>query len=99
MEGNDAYEGGNYHRMTPQHRRRRKLYKLLSARFLAGSNARLLNAELGEPGTIELVPRVLERIHQCSDGRSADSPLLLSLYFELMKSWKMPELYEHRGSF
>ena len=91
--GNDNISG-----LTPQQRRRRKLYKMLSARHAASSNARHLNAELGELGIIKLVPRVLERIHQCSGDRSTDTPPL-SLFFELMKSWKMPELYEHRGSY
>ncbi|EJK62826.1 hypothetical protein THAOC_16547 [Thalassiosira oceanica] len=82
--------------MTPQQRRRRKLYNLLSTWHAEGSNARHLNAELGEGAfTTKLVPRVLESIGQCSVDRSTDTPTPLSLYFELMKSWKMPELYEH----
>ena len=97
MERNDDYEGGNDSGLTPQQRRRRKLYKMLSTRHVEGSNAFHLDAELsGEPGIIKLVPRVLERVQQCSVDRSADSSLPLSLHFELMKSWKMPELYEHR---
>ena len=96
VERNDHYAGGNFLGKTPQQRRRGKLYNMLSARHVAGSFARLLNAELGESGIIKLVPRVLERIQQCLGDRSADSPSPLSLLFELMKSQKLPELYEHR---
>ena len=99
VDWNDDYEGGNIPGLTPQQRRRGKLYKMLSARHAAGSNAFHLNAELGEgPDIIKLVPRVFERIQQCSGDRSEDSPLPISLLFELVKSWKMPELYEHRES-
>ena len=94
--GNDNIPG-----LTPQQRRRRKLYKMLSARHATSSNARHLNAELGEgePGIIKLVPRVLERIQQCSGDRSVFSSSPLSLLFELMRSWKMPELYDHLEAF
>ena len=95
VELNDDFEGGKTSGFTPQQRRRRKLYKMLSAQHALGSNARHLNAELGEGAfVIKLVPRVLERIQQCSGDRSEDSPLPISLLFELMK-----ELYEHRESF
>ncbi|EJK55140.1 hypothetical protein THAOC_25156, partial [Thalassiosira oceanica] len=97
VERNDHYRGGNFRGMTPQQRRRRKLYDLFSARHAKGSNARHLNAELGEGAfTTKLVPRVLECIEQCSVDRSTDAPAPLSLYFELMRSWKMPELHEYR---
>ena len=100
LEEDDDYEGGNIYGLTPQQRRRRKLYEMLSTRHAEGSNARHLNAELGEgPFVAKLVPRVLERVQQYSGDRSADSSLPLSLLFELMKSWKMSELYEHRESF
>ena len=60
IAGNDRY-------MTPQQRRHCKLYQLLSTRHAEGSNARHLNAELGEETDItKLVPRVLERVGLCS---------------------------------
>ena len=100
VECGDSYVGVNYSGMTPQERRRCKLYKMLSSRHAVGSNARHLNSELGV-GTFvtKLVPGVLECIEKCSIDRLVDSPVPLSLYFELMRSWKMPELYEHRGTF
>ncbi|EJK65789.1 hypothetical protein THAOC_13319 [Thalassiosira oceanica] len=99
VENNDNCVGGNYNDMTPQQRRRRKLHKLLSARHAEGSNARHLNAELGEWAlTTKLVPAVLRCIEQCSIDRSTDAPTPLSLYFELLKSWKVPELYGQRES-
>ncbi|EJK76866.1 hypothetical protein THAOC_01346, partial [Thalassiosira oceanica] len=82
VERND--QGGNYFSMAPQQRQRRKLYKLFSARHAECSNARHLNAELGEGAfTTKLVPRVLECIKQCSIDRSTDAPAPLSLYFDL----------------
>ena len=98
--GDDDYKEGNGYGLTPQQRRRHKMYKMLSIRHALGSNGRHLNAELGEGSFVtKLVPRVLECIQQCSINRSTiDTPTLFSLFFELMKSWKMPELFERRGS-
>ena len=100
MEENDDYAAGNDRRdMTPEQRRRRKLYTLLSTRHFEGRNASHLKAELGErPFVIKIVPRVLECIGRWSVDRAMDSPVPLSLYFELSKSWKMPELYGHQDS-
>ena len=91
---------GNDGDLTPLLRRRHKLYNLMSVRHAEGSNARHLNAELGGgPIGVKLVPRVLECIEKCSVDGLIDSPVPLSLYFELMRSWKMPELYGHRKTF
>ena len=85
---------GNDFDMMPQQRRNRKLYKLLSTRHTEGSNARHLNTELGEEScTIKLVPRVLERIGLISDGRATGAPMPLSIYFELIRSWQVPEYF------
>ncbi|EJK45341.1 hypothetical protein THAOC_36048 [Thalassiosira oceanica] len=82
--------------MTPRQRRNRKLYQLLSTRHLEGSNARHLNAELGgEKFAIKLVPKVLHCIKRYSSDRTADWPKPLSITYELIKSWMMPELFEH----
>ncbi|EJK59041.1 hypothetical protein THAOC_20792 [Thalassiosira oceanica] len=87
---------GNYRDMTPRQRRNRKLYQLLSRRHLDGSNARHLNAEFGEDKyTIKLVPKVLHCIKRYWSDQMADSSAPLSITFELIKSWMMPELFEH----
>ena len=78
--------------MTPRKRRNRKMYKLLSTRHTEGSNACHLNVELGE--VIKLVPRVLECVKRCSDDRTTNLVIPLSIYFELIKSW-MPPLFGH----
>ncbi|EJK64899.1 hypothetical protein THAOC_14313, partial [Thalassiosira oceanica] len=86
--------GGNVYNMTPRQRRNQKLYKLLSTRHLDGSNARLLNAEFGdEKYTIKLVPKVLHCIKHYSSDQPADSPTPLSITFELIKTWMMPEIF------
>ncbi|EJK47145.1 hypothetical protein THAOC_34160 [Thalassiosira oceanica] len=98
FEQHDNCVGGNFRGMTSQQRRHRKLFTMLSTRQAEGSNARHLNAELGDGAfATRLVPRVLECIGRWSVNRSADKPTPLSLYFEIMKSWNMPELYEHCG--
>ncbi|EJK48090.1 hypothetical protein THAOC_33143 [Thalassiosira oceanica] len=86
----------NEHGITPRQRRNRKLYQLLSTRHLDGSNARHLNGELGEEKyTIKLVPKVLHCTKLYSRDQATDSPTPLSITFELIKSWMMPEIFEH----
>ncbi|EJK54028.1 hypothetical protein THAOC_26423 [Thalassiosira oceanica] len=90
---------GNAHDMTPRQRRNRKLYKLLSTRHMNGSNARHLNAEFGEEQfTIRLVPKVLHCIKCYSIDETEDSSTPLSITFELIKSWMMPEIFEHHSN-
>ena len=82
----------------PQHCRRRKLYQLLSSRHADGSNTRHLDTELGKDTcTMKLLPRVLECIERCSSDRKLDTPMPLSLFFELITDWKMPELFDLGG--
>ncbi|EJK48487.1 hypothetical protein THAOC_32710 [Thalassiosira oceanica] len=86
---------GNDYGMTPRQRRNQKLYKLLSTRHLDGSNARHLNGELGEDKyTIKLVPKVLHCIKLYSSDKATDSSSPLSITFELIKTWMIPELFE-----
>ena len=82
----------------PQHCRRRKLYQLLSTRQADGSNTRHMDTELGKDAcTMKLLPRVLECIERCYSDRKLDTPMPLSLFFELIKDWKMPELFDLGG--
>ena len=57
-----------------------------------------LNLEFGDEdegdGTLKLVPRVLESVHRYASERSVVPPV--SIMYEIMRSWKMPELYEAR---
>ena len=85
----DCVEGNDYG-MTPRKRRIRKMYELLSTRHVEGSNACHLNAEFGE--VMKLVPSVLKCVKQCSNDRTTDSVIPLSIYFELIKSW-MPTIF------
>ena len=83
----------NLRSLTPKQRRNRKLYKLLATRHAEGSNARHLNAEMGEGKyTIKLVPKVLHCIERYSSDQTTDSSTPLSITFELIKTWIMPTL-------
>ena len=91
---------GNRPETTPLDNRRRKLYHLISLRNREGSNVRHLNSEFGDEDedevTLKLVPRVLERVHCYSNGYRADTVRPLSITYEILRGWKMPELYEQR---
>ena len=82
--------------------RARKMYYLLSLRNREGSNVNHLNLEFGDENddedSIKLVPKVLDSVIHYSheqEGNAAWVPPL-SIMFEVMRSWKMPELYERR---
>ena len=83
---------------TARDNRKRKLYHLLSVRNREGSNVRHLNLEFGgendeDDDSIKLVPKVLESIKRSSSPNMCyEKPL--SIIYEIMRSWKMPELYE-----
>ena len=90
----------------PKQNMRRKIYHLLSVRNKEGSNVHYLNSEFvdeEEDVSMKLVPRVLECVHSyhrassSSDGyRRTYNPVPpLSIMFEILRSWKVPELYEH----
>ena len=83
--------------------RGRKIYHLLCTRNREGSNVRQLNLEFGDEDnedddSIKLVPKVLESIHHYSHGQEGSTTFFppLSIIFEVLRSWKMPELYERR---
>ena len=85
---------------TPKQNRTQKLYHLLSLRNREGSNVRHLNSEFGDEDedeiTLKLVPRVLESVHRCSEGYRPTTVRPLSIMYEILRGWKMPELYEQR---
>lgn len=79
---------------------RKKIYRMFSLRHKRGDNVKRLDAELGDESFI-LVPHVLDCLYRCSENRikfpppSAD-PRPLSIFFEILKGWHMPELHETR---
>ena len=87
---------------TPKRNRAWKIYRLLSTRNREGSNVYHLNLEFGDEdeGTLALVPNVLESVYRYYNGyrrntvNSSVPPL--STMYEILRSWKVPELYEPR---
>jgi len=90
---------------TLKQNRARKIYHLLSLWNREGSNVRHLNLEFGdeEEDTLALVPKVLECVHryshECVHQRRHNQVEYLqplSITYEILRGWKMPELYEPR---
>ena len=89
---------------TPKENRARKLYHLLSARNREGSNVCHFNLEFGDENendeSLKLVPKVLESVQRYavsqSCGECIDYLPPLSVVYEILRGWKMPELYEKR---
>ena len=82
--------------------RARKIYHLLSKRNREGNNVYHLNLEFDdEDGSLALVPNVLASVHQYYHGsmfaQPSDQVRPLSIMYEILRSWKMPQLYECRG--
>ena len=92
-----------YDRENSGHARAQKLYHLLSSRNREGTNVRHLNSEFGgedddKEDTLALVPKVLECVYRYSHERVNSSVPPLSIMYEILRSWKMPELYDGRGA-
>ena len=84
--------------ITPEVRRTDKIYHLLSLRNREGSNVQHLNLEFEDDDSLALVPRVLDSVHRYSRNIQWTNPLHpLSIMYEILRSWKMPELYENGG--
>ena len=84
--------------------RGRKIYGLLSIGNRKGINVRHLNSEF-EDDSLKLVPKVLESVQW--PLLFNQWPLLfqsdwfvhpLSVMYEILRSWKMPTLYENNGA-
>ena len=91
----------NLYTSTPLDNRKQKLYYLLSLRNREGSNVRHLNSEFRDEDEdeiiLKLVPRVLESVHRYSNEyRPSYTVRPLSITYEILRGWKMPELYEQR---
>ena len=81
-----------------------KLYNLLSFRNREGSNVHHLSSEFDideDENSLVLVPRVLESVYRYSERNLGyhdfDRVHPLSIMYEILRSWKMPALYENGG--
>jgi hypothetical protein len=91
-------------RYTPKQNRIRKIYHLLSVRNRDENNVHHFNLEFGDDDendeSLKLVPKVLECVHRYavsqSCGECIDYLPPLSVVYEILRGWKMPELYELR---
>ena len=75
--------------------RGRKIYSILSSSNREGSNVRHLDSEF-EDDYLKLVPKVLESVHGYAGYSSHPTGDVrpLSIMYEVLRSWKMPTLYE-----
>jgi len=89
---------------SPIERRGAKIYRLLSERNEDEDNVQHLNLEFNnedekKDNSLKLVPKVLEcvqKYHSCTTtSQGYEHPL--SIMYEIMRGWKMPELYESRA--
>ena len=82
--------------------RRSKVYNMLSKRNREGSNVHHLNMEWGDDDSLTLVPHVLECTQKTGgfkyQFRYVDDEEVspLSIMYEILRSWKMPELFEQQ---
>ncbi|KAL7525258.1 hypothetical protein ACHAXR_003189 [Thalassiosira sp. AJA248-18] len=80
----------------PKENMKKKIYSMLCSRNNEGSTAYHLNLELGD-NSLQLVPKVLERLRNCcynGDGEERATSPPLSIFYEIIRSWKMPTLFE-----
>ena len=87
--------------------RARKIYHLLSVRNREESNVYHLNLEFGDDdndeddAALKLVPKVLECVQRHAEiyeiyGFGFPYVIPLSIMYEVLRGWKVPELYERR---
>ena len=88
---------------SPIERRGAKIYRLLDERNEDGNNIKHLNLEFNsddekKDSSLKLVPKVLECVQKYYDCTTASQGYVppLSIIYEIMRGWKMPELYESR---
>lgn len=86
--------------------RKDKIHHILSLRHREGSNVQHLNTEFdgdedGDATSLKIVPKVLEAIHKYSKyhifSKKYDLERPLSIMYEILRGWKMPELYGTRS--
>jgi len=92
----------NFRGVSAKKNRGRKLLSVLLKRHRKGCNISQLESEFSED-CFGLVPHVLACIHAYSlyDPTYGHVPLIqcnsLSFLFELLRGWKMPEMYQFRS--
>ena len=111
MEDGSPVEGGlpsfcknTYEKLSfksisnPKWIRSRKIHYFLSLRHGEGSNVQHLNTEFEDDGedSLKLAPKVLEAVYNHSNNESHDCRPPLSIMYEILRGWKMPELYGNR---
>ena len=80
-----------------------KIYQLLSQRNKEGINVKHLKSEFDgedeEDDSLKLVPKVLECVHKYHDCALTSEGFIcpLSIIYEIIRGWKMPELYEKQS--
>jgi len=94
-----SYQGEPFR--PPKRTRARKIYQLLSERNREGSNGQHLNLEFDDEDkgglTLKIVPKVLDAVCTYSN-ESNNLPIpSLSIMYEVLRGWKMPELFEKRS--
>jgi len=91
--------------LTSKSRRTMKIHYVLSLRHREWSNIQHLKSEFDigdeEDDSLKLTPRVLEVVHKYYACTSSDAQYVLvnplSIMYEVLRGWKMPELYEKRN--
>ena len=93
----------NYLDTEPRVNKSCKIYHLLSKRNRDGNNVHHLNVEFGdEDDSLSLVPNVLASVQNyhfrtmLARRHYPDQVHPLSIMYEILRSWKMPQLYEYR---
>ena len=79
----------------PKVNRGRKIFSLLSSRNREGVNVHHLDAEFDDD-SLKLVPKVLESVSIYAIYGKTDDVYPLSITYEILRSWKMPILYENK---
>ena len=83
--------------LNPKSIRSRKMHYILTSRHKEGSNVQHLNKEfMDEEDSLKLAPKVLEAVYKHSNKKRDRRIPPLSIMYEILRGWKMPELYGNR---
>ena len=70
-----------------------KIYSILSDRNRDESNVHHLDLEFGDD-SVKFVPKVLGCVNRYSESRRDVAVPPLSVMYEILRSWRVPELFE-----